>query len=59
VVWRRKLDEGGVEAFGIREQEHPRMKKERAHRSRHGEWRAGADLALGRKEAALSENDQM
>ena len=29
VVWRRKLDEGGVEAFGIREQEHPSMKKER------------------------------
>ena len=29
VVWRRKLDEGGVEAFGIREQESPNMKKER------------------------------
>ena len=29
VVWRRKLDEGGVEAFGIREQESPSMKKER------------------------------
>ena len=28
VVWRRKLDEGGVEAFGIREQESPSMKKE-------------------------------
>lgn len=28
-VWRRKLDEGGVEAFGIREQEHSSMKKER------------------------------
>ncbi len=29
VVWRRKLDEGGVEAIGIREPEHPNMKKER------------------------------
>lgn len=29
VVWRRKLDEGGVEAFGIWEQEHASMKKER------------------------------
>ncbi len=29
VVWRRKLDEGGVQAFGIREQESPSMKKER------------------------------
>ena len=28
MVWRRKLDEGGVEAFGIREQESPSMKKE-------------------------------
>ena len=31
VVWRRKLDEGGVEAFGIREQESPSMKKERCY----------------------------
>lgn len=29
VTRRRKLDEGGVEAFGIREEEHSRMKKER------------------------------
>ncbi len=29
VAWRRKLDEGGVEALGIREQEHSNMKKER------------------------------
>ncbi len=29
VTWRRKLDEGGVEAFGIREEEHSSMKKER------------------------------
>lgn len=28
VVWRRKLDEGGVEAFRIMEQEHASMKKE-------------------------------
>lgn len=28
VVWRRKLDEGGVEALGNREQEQPSMKKE-------------------------------
>ena len=31
VVWRSKLDEGGVEAFGIREQEHSSMKKERRY----------------------------
>ena len=31
VVWRRKLDEGGVQAFGIREQEHASMKKERCY----------------------------
>jgi transposase len=29
VTWRRKLDEGGVEAFGVREQQHCSMKKER------------------------------
>lgn len=29
VTWRRKLDEGGVEAFGVREQQHSSMKKER------------------------------
>lgn len=29
VVWRCKLDEGGVEAFGIKEQEYSSMKKER------------------------------
>ena len=29
VVWRRNLDEGGLVAFGIREQEHHSMKKER------------------------------
>jgi transposase len=29
VTWRHKLDEGGVEAFGIVEQEHSSMKKER------------------------------
>ena len=29
VVWRRKLVEGGLEAFGIREPEHPSMNKER------------------------------
>jgi transposase InsO family protein/transposase-like protein len=29
VAWRRKLDEGGVEAFGIWEQEHSSMKNER------------------------------
>lgn len=29
VIWRRKLAEGGVEAFGIREHEQPTMKKER------------------------------
>ena len=28
VIWRRKLDEGGVEAFGIWEQEHSSMKNE-------------------------------
>jgi transposase len=28
VTWRRKLDEGGVEAFGIWEQEHSSMKNE-------------------------------
>lgn len=28
VLWRRKFNEGGVQAFGIREQEHPSMKKE-------------------------------
>ncbi|HEY9194557.1 MAG TPA: transposase, partial [Methyloversatilis sp.] len=28
VVWRRKLNEGGVEALRNREQEHPSMKKE-------------------------------
>ena len=27
VVWRRKLDQGGVEALAIREQENPSMKK--------------------------------
>lgn len=29
VVWRCKLEKGGVEAFGIREQDHSTMKKER------------------------------
>ena len=29
MVWRRKLGEGGVQAFGIREQESLSMKKER------------------------------
>lgn len=29
VTWRRKLDEGGAEAFGIREEEHSSMKKDR------------------------------
>ena len=29
VIWRRKLDEGGVEAFGIRDEEHSSMKNER------------------------------
>lgn len=29
MVSQRKLDEGGVEAFGIREPDHPGMKKER------------------------------
>jgi transposase len=27
VVWRRKLDEGGVEALGNREQEHPKYEE--------------------------------
>ena len=30
VTWRRKLDEGGVEAFGIWEQEHSRMRMNNA-----------------------------